>query len=512
MEKPPRQETLELKVTDFGPIAKAEIDLRPLTVFIGPSNTGKSYLAILIYALHSLFERPADFPPRPSRKSPKLSDSSIQQLIDWAEDNGAAGKKGTAESKTQSLLSENIAALIRPVLRDGAEVGSVLNDEIGRCFGVEEEAVTELLTRHRSRNAAKIILRGRLPEAPQGTEPFGYDFSLKGSGVETTVLIPAKMPLQIEQVPRPILGRFLNRLRQEPDPKYRQRRALALLNDLAGAVMPSIIGPLSRYAFYLPADRAGVMHTHRAVVIALVQSAASAGLHRAPQVPTLSGVLADFLGQLIEMDDTQRPKGRVGNSFADYLERDMLKGLVRTELSDTGYPSFFYRPDGWKRNLPLMNTSSMVSELAPVVLYLRHLVERGDTLIIEEPESHLHPEMQATFAQHLAGLVRKGIRVIVTTHSEWLLDQLANLVRMSGLDETQRKGLSGGNVALSPDQFGAWLFKPKQRPKGSFVEEIRIDPDAGGLLSDYSDTAEQLYGTWAEIGNRIAESKDAKGQ
>ena len=38
--------------TDFGPIAKAEIDLRPLTVFVGPSNTGKSYLAILLYALH----------------------------------------------------------------------------------------------------------------------------------------------------------------------------------------------------------------------------------------------------------------------------------------------------------------------------------------------------------------------------------------------------------------------------------------------------------------------------
>ena len=37
---------LELEVADFGPIVEAKIDLRPLTVFIGPSNTGKSYLAI----------------------------------------------------------------------------------------------------------------------------------------------------------------------------------------------------------------------------------------------------------------------------------------------------------------------------------------------------------------------------------------------------------------------------------------------------------------------------------
>ena len=55
MSKPNGRESIRLAVTDFGPIARAEVDLRPLTVFIGPSNTGKSYLAILIYALHSLF-------------------------------------------------------------------------------------------------------------------------------------------------------------------------------------------------------------------------------------------------------------------------------------------------------------------------------------------------------------------------------------------------------------------------------------------------------------------------
>ena len=46
-----------LEVTNFGPIAEARIDLRPLTVFVGPSNTGKSYLAVLIYALHRHFDQ-----------------------------------------------------------------------------------------------------------------------------------------------------------------------------------------------------------------------------------------------------------------------------------------------------------------------------------------------------------------------------------------------------------------------------------------------------------------------
>lgn len=50
-----KQDALELEVANFGPIVEAKIDLRPLTVFVGPSNTGKSYLAILIYALHRFF-------------------------------------------------------------------------------------------------------------------------------------------------------------------------------------------------------------------------------------------------------------------------------------------------------------------------------------------------------------------------------------------------------------------------------------------------------------------------
>ena len=44
-----------INVKNFGPIEEAEIDLRPLTVFVGESNTGKTYLAALIYALHRNF-------------------------------------------------------------------------------------------------------------------------------------------------------------------------------------------------------------------------------------------------------------------------------------------------------------------------------------------------------------------------------------------------------------------------------------------------------------------------
>ena len=54
--------SLELTVTNFGPIAEAKVELRPLTVFVGPSNTGKSYMAGLIYAMQRFFTNLSDEP------------------------------------------------------------------------------------------------------------------------------------------------------------------------------------------------------------------------------------------------------------------------------------------------------------------------------------------------------------------------------------------------------------------------------------------------------------------
>ena len=53
---------VSLSVQNFGPIEKAEIDMRPLTVFVGESNTGKTYLAALLYALHQHFGGFPQFP------------------------------------------------------------------------------------------------------------------------------------------------------------------------------------------------------------------------------------------------------------------------------------------------------------------------------------------------------------------------------------------------------------------------------------------------------------------
>ena len=287
----------------------------------------------------------------------------------------------------------------------------------------------------------------------------------------------------------------------EDDP--RQLVANTLLGTIARAVISATVDPFNSPAHYLPTDRAGALRSHQELVGSLIANASRTAAPVASRHPTFSGVYGDFLERLVTLGYSSAQRERLGHPLALNLERDILGGAIRIESNPVGYPSFLYRPEGWERDLPLMNTSSMVSELAPVVLYLRHVVEPGDTLIIEEPESHLHPAMQVEFVRLLAAAVKAGIRIIITTHSEWVLEELANLVLMSELPVEHRAGIEGADLALTSDEVGAWFFEPDYERGGSVVKEIPLDKEMGKFPSEFGLVTAELYNRFAKISNRI---------
>ncbi|MCY4372481.1 MAG: AAA family ATPase, partial [Spirochaetaceae bacterium] len=161
------------------------------------------------------------------------------------------------------------------------------------------------------------------------------------------------------------------------------------------------------------------------------------------------------------------------------------------------YPHFSYRPSGWDTDLPLTHASSMVSELAPGGLYLRQVVAPTDLLIIDEPESHLHPAMQVAFTRQVASIVRAGVRVIVTTHSEWVLEELGNVV---GRDRLADGGADSPNaVSLSARDIGVWLFQPAPDGSGSTATELTMDEESGLYPSGFDAVARQLHNDWARL-------------
>ena len=538
MSTAPTYKPLEIEVTDFGPIAKAKLDLRPLTVFVGPSNTGKSYLAMLIYALHQVFGGYATYPaisqmkldhhlyprsfPSPSsaRVLPRiwslldvqdLSDEDSTMLLTWT--TTLLSKVNESENTDDIVadIPDGLKAIIQPLDIDLNTLCLLLARELARCFGGEN---TASLVRHGSKSDAQVVLKRQLTDPLGPAKLFGFDFKWGRRGDPDGYTLNASTPpasaLKIERADndpwhQERIRRLQSHLNRWNHGEVQDRPFLALtlrdeFIDIVGATM---ISPLGRTAHYLPASRTGLMQAHRVVAASSIEQ-----LSRNEALPTLSGVLTDFLQQLVTFRDAPWTLRKHGWLLAAKLEEEVLRGEVHESRSATGYPIFSYRPADRKEEIPLMQASSMVSELAPVVLYLRHAVQPGDVLIIEEPESHLHPGMQAAFTRQLAAAVRAGVRVMLTTHSDYVLEELANLVRMSELPEERRTDLKGAGQALSPDEVGVWLFEPGQQDEGSRVKEIPLDVDSGTFPAGYGAITEALYNTSVEIDSRIIESKN----
>ena len=128
-------------------------------------------------------------------------------------------------------------------------------------------------------------------------------------------------------------------------------------------------------------------------------------------------------------------------------------------------------------------------------------IEKAEIDLRPLTESHLHPGAQTKIAQTLARLVRAGVRVLITTHSNYLLQQIGNLIREG---ELQKQGESTSESAdcLKAEDVGAWWFH-KDKP----VEELQFDLIEGIEPEDHLDIAEDLYNRSAGLQNRIVQTK-----
>ncbi len=118
--------------------------------------------------------------------------------------------------------------------------------------------------------------------------------------------------------------------------------------------------------------------------------------------------------------------------LANELEQDILKGKMM--ISPEG--EIKYMPNNApEQSLELSLTASLVKSLANIVFYLRHLAQAGDYIIIDEPELNLHPDNQILMARFLGRLVNEGFKVIASTHSDYIIMEISNLIMLASPDE-----------------------------------------------------------------------------
>ena len=136
----------------------------------------------------------------------------------------------------------------------------------------------------------------------------------------------------------------------------------------------------------------------------------------------------------------------------------------------------------------------MVTELAPVILFLKYLIGPGDLLIFEEPESHLHPAAQRQLARGIVRLVNAGVRVLITTHSETFVSQINHLLRIS---YASKRWLKEHNFqpedCIGHEQVAAYQFGWDEQQRGSVVKPLEIRKDIGISEDEFIGVIDSLY-------------------
>ena len=393
---------VEIGIKNFGPIEKAQIELRPLTIFTGENNSGKTYMATAIYAIQNAFHR-----------------FNRQKAANTSKD-------------------------FRRILGDSLE------------FYFNTSNIANLKKNGQDRQPTISIKIAEKDKA----------WNAKGT----------------IQHPWPVF-------KEEPDMNH------PLLEKW----------PTTQKQYYLPATRANVIQNYMLLTTNSLMSQEERGRQ-------LSGTTAEFIHHLTTQWHTGIPEENPAQFFeskihkiAEIIEADILGGKVSGDIRTPS--GLYYSPGKTGNVIELFKTGAAISELAPLT-FLLNLIRPGDTVVIEEPEAHLSPQGQAKIAVTLGQLVRAGVKIIITTHSDWLLKEVSNLIREGLLKEKgipwkerERKGRP--EQWLLPDEVGVWQFYKDEPLKTDYILFTNIN----GIESDeIDDFAENMYNRSVGLHNRVVEA------
>lgn len=210
-------------------------------------------------------------------------------------------------------------------------------------------------------------------------------------------------------------------------------------------------------------------------------------------------VNVDFIRRL---EDVAKEDGFLTKNHPQVLNdfADIIGGEYIAESNDTIY----FKPAGKQQKLTMDESSSAVRSLLDIGFYLRHVAKPGDLLMIDEPELNLHPENQCRMARLFARLVNLGIRVFVTTHSDYIIKELNTLIMLNQdkpyLKQIAEEESYQTEELISADKIRVYiaeeaLMKLENRSRRSRHQTLvpaRIDPELGIEARSFDETINKM--------------------
>ncbi len=433
---------MKIKIVNFGPIKEFEFDLsKKLIVTYGDNNIGKSYAMQVVYLLlKSFMNIPVD-----EKKVSELIVDMFQSIADINKD-----------SSYDDILKE-----------DEKEYGSKKN----MYKDISEFIIPQFINSCRNTFGNFDLILSDEPHIHLCVKQYSMDIDLKNATITGNTDVNYE-----EKSDRPVTVGLAG--------------VLYKINPLLNDVVLEIQNEVGQLHF-LPASRSGIytgMSAFGPIMAELSKNRAT--LTKKIELPGIPEPIADYFITLSGIANygayAEKTIDDGVKKCCNDIEKTVLKGQV---VYDKNKDSLMYAPENMDAQYSMTQVSSMVSEVSPIVAFLKYVVINKDKkyidnnaiLFIEEPEAHLHPNNQIKLMEIFTELTNAGITLVMSSHSNYVFNKLNNLVLSGKLDYH--------------------IYQPiylEKGAEGSISKPMHID-ECGADDENFIDVSEALYNEREQI-------------
>ena len=454
--------SLTVQLKNIGILKQAEFSLGDLTVICGENNTGKTYATYALYGFLKSWHQFIRFP---------ISDAQIQRAL-------TEQVKIELSETTDNMLTEACKKYTEQLDKIfAAPEGAFQNSEFHLVtdeINIRDKKFNSILTS--LQNPAFIFAKGEASKEVILTAPIKeeqereIDTDSVKSAIDSIIItdifsdsLPKPFIFSAERTGVSIFRKELNFARSR------------LLKDM---------------------ERSDPQIDLRELLSKAYQSYPS---------PIESDV--DFMGQL---QDVAKNKSFIAKEHPEIL--DDFADIVGGTYAITSHDQLYYIPKGTRLKLTMFESSSAARALLDLSFYLSCIAQKGDLLMVDEPELSLHPANQRRIARLFARLVNLGVKVFITTHSDYIVKELNTLIMLnhdkphlkrvakengyqdSELIKADRVKVYVAEEALMPLEEGQ-----KRRRRGYTLVRGDIDPEFGIEVSSFDETIDRMNEIQREI-------------
>ncbi|OPY02296.1 MAG: hypothetical protein A4E61_01378 [Syntrophorhabdus sp. PtaB.Bin184] len=455
---------MEISVKNLGALAWAKFELGNLTIICGNNNTGKTYATYALFGFLAFWREIFRIP---------VSQASMDQLL----------RDGVTRIDIRTVVDD-----ADRIIKQGCEA---FKEQLPKVFASAEkhfEATEFLVTLDKTDIHPTAAFERTIGAAKTQL------FTVSKKENDPTVLISLIVEKEKLKVPSEIINRAIS-----------------------NALKDIVFGHLFPFPFIASAERTGA---------AIFRKELNLSRNRILDQMSKMDKDADPLDLLLKVYEDYALPVRANVEFTRKLEdiskKESFISKVHPELLDdftniiggmyrvTRNDELYYVPKRSNVKLTMDESSSAVRSLLDIGFYLRHVAKPGDLLMVDEPELNLHPENQRLMARLFARLVNLGIRIFVTTHSDYIIKELNTLI-MLNRDEprireiAKREGYRTEEL-LSPQQIKVYMAEKtlvqlgegRRKSRLTFVA-AKIDPEVGIEARSFDKTIEDMNRIQEEI-------------